>query len=142
MATGSIAQPHNNKRDIAWVVETDIVYSTVWVDPAPAASPTPSATPAAIAPALPSIEAKVAPKKPAVAAPSPSPSPSPAPAAVQHAPAANGGTSSGLNSFEATCVDSHNSIRAQHGAGKLTWDNDLAASAAALANQCNFHHDV
>lgn len=151
MAAGSLAQPLNEKRAIEYVTETDIVYETVWVSPNVAAA-TPTPEPERQAPASPEPEA-VAPTP--VAAPAATPhahaavhqaAPAApavqAPAAKAPAPAAIVATSAGGNGFEATCVDSHNSLRAKHGAGALSWDDDLAASAQALASKCQFKHNV
>lgn len=41
--------------------------------------------------------------------------------------------------FQAT-LDLHNSLRATHQAPALTWDDALAAQAAAYADTCNFQH--
>ncbi|EIN13524.1 PR-1-like protein, partial [Punctularia strigosozonata HHB-11173 SS5] len=37
-------------------------------------------------------------------------------------------------------LDAHNSIRAQHGASALTWDDTLEAAAQKWANNCVFKH--
>ncbi|EKM59284.1 uncharacterized protein PHACADRAFT_86217, partial [Phanerochaete carnosa HHB-10118-sp] len=37
-------------------------------------------------------------------------------------------------------LDSHNSIRSQHGASPLTWSDDLASSALSWAEGCQFTH--
>lgn len=152
MAAGSLAQPSHAKRAIEYVTETEITYETVWISPnAAAASPTPerqapaspeteavTPTPAAAPAATPHRHAVAHQAAPAVpAAPA-----AQAPAAKAPAPAANVATSAGGNGFEATCVDSHNTIRAQHSVGTLSWDDDLAASAQALASECVFHHNV
>lgn len=34
----------------------------------------------------------------------------------------------------------HNSVRAQHGAVSLTWDDNLASKAQQWANNCQFEH--
>jgi uncharacterized protein YkwD len=37
-------------------------------------------------------------------------------------------------------LDAHNSVRAQHGAVNLVWDNTLAAAAQEWADRCVFEH--
>jgi uncharacterized protein YkwD len=37
-------------------------------------------------------------------------------------------------------LDYHNTVRAQHGASALTWNNTLAAAAQVWANKCVFEH--
>lgn len=37
-------------------------------------------------------------------------------------------------------LDAHNSVRAQHGAVNLIWNNTLAAAAQEWANGCIFEH--
>ncbi|KAH8826252.1 CAP domain-containing protein [Flagelloscypha sp. PMI_526] len=52
----------------------------------------------------------------------------------------SGAGSSTASGDEARYLNFHNDLRAKHGAGKLTWDDGLAASAQAWANQCKFEH--
>ena len=67
-------------------------------------------------------------------APSPSPAPAPAPAPASQS---NGGTSSAdIQAYLA----GHNTIRAQHGASPLTWNDNLASKAQQWANNCKFQH--
>lgn len=56
----------------------------------------------------------------------------------------NGGGSSGGGSVSAAdqqrYLNAHNSVRAQHGAGALSWADDLEAAAQKWANNCVFKH--
>lgn len=169
LAASCIAQPME-KRDIVVVTNYEVTYETVWVNPGenrPAPTPTPAAAPPPPAASLPAVEQpEPSPDKQAdhvapaqaleqAAAPAPSTtvepiqavSPQPAAAAVE-APApkvqAAGIASSARtgNSFQAAAVNGHNALRAKHNAPPLSWDNNLAASAQALAATCDFHHDT
>jgi len=56
-----------------------------------------------------------------------------------------GGSSSSTGSKTSTSdeqayLNGHNTVRAQHGAVALTWDDTLAAAAQKWANNCKFQH--
>ncbi|KAF9056351.1 CAP domain-containing protein [Panaeolus papilionaceus] len=53
--------------------------------------------------------------------------------------ASNAGGSTSDSDIQAY-LSAHNTIRAQHGASPLTWNNDLAAKAQQWANGCQFKH--
>lgn len=46
-----------------------------------------------------------------------------------------------MNPTYQAIFDKHNSYRAMHQAGPLTWDDNLASRAASYAGQCYFAHD-
>lgn len=158
------------KRDVVVVTNYEVTYETIWVNP-DEKQPAPTPTPAAASPpraALPSAvlapaaeEPKSAPAKQeapvaaplqaAVPAPSTTTEPIEAvapqpPAAAVEAPAPNikaaGSAARMGNSLQAVAVNGHNVLRAKHNAAPLSWDNNLAASAQALAATCDFHHDT
>ncbi|KAF6264251.1 CAP domain-containing protein [Scenedesmus sp. NREL 46B-D3] len=76
------------------------------------------------------------------------PSASEAPAAAAASDEAPVGSPDGLavDAFQAgttyqPILDRHNTYRARHQAGALTWSSTLASQAAAYAARCNFAHD-
>lgn len=142
MVAGSFAQPAVEKRDIEWVTTVEMVYETVYAAPNEAApTQSPEARVEQGVPDAASATAEALPSAPPVVQAAASPSPSPEPAVVDTPHVAVADSAAG-GSLAATCVSAHNSLRARHGAGPLSWDQDLAASAAALAKKCEFKHNV
>lgn len=45
-------------------------------------------------------------------------------------------------SYAAAALSAHNILRAQHSAGAMTWDDNLASSARDLATSCVYGHDT
>jgi len=81
----------------------------------------------------------------------PKPSPSPSPSSIPKsspAPAANVANSAAKSDTSADTsgsdidqyLSAHNSVRAQHGAAALTWNNTLADAAQQWADGCKFVH--
>ncbi|KAF8912841.1 CAP domain-containing protein [Gymnopilus junonius] len=68
----------------------------------------------------------------------PAPSPSPSPASAPAPASGNDGTTS--NADIQAYLAGHNTIRAQHGASPLTWNDNLASKAQQWANNCKFVH--
>ncbi|EPS43019.1 hypothetical protein H072_2995 [Dactylellina haptotyla CBS 200.50] len=60
----------------------------------------------------------------------PAPSPSPQPAPPPTAP----------TSDDQKCLEAHNSFRAKHGAGALTWSQEMADYARDKTQDCSMHH--
>ncbi|KAF3921417.1 Ophanin [Orbilia brochopaga] len=96
------------------VIATTITYVNVET-PAPAPAPAPKPQPA--------------PQPEPEPEPSPSPSPSPAPVAVA-AP----------DDDAKSCLETHNSIRANYGAGPLSWNQEMADYAQDKTQDCIMHH--
>ncbi|KAI9785503.1 MAG: hypothetical protein M1839_009244 [Geoglossum umbratile] len=93
-------------------------------------TPTPQPVPAPEAPAP-------EPEAPAPEAPAPAPSaeaaPGPVPSPVAYVPG---------NDYISRAVNSHNVHRANHSAGAVSWDTELASIAAQIAASCKFEHDT
>lgn len=167
LAAGSLAKPVLEKRDVLWETVYDISFETVYVDPSDdtttstlAAAPAPSAAPAqASVDSIvhnPIVHQKIS-TAAAVAAPVPTPAVTTTaeavvatPAASTPSPSANVEASAAPAShavpsddtLQEAAVDGHNTVRALHQAGSLSWSDELAASAQALANTCEFGHNV
>ena len=138
---------------------TVVVPNTVVVNPVPAPTPefavpapaviAPPPAPTTVAPA-PVVQAPA----PVVEAPAPvveAPAPvveAPAPVVQQPAPVAQvaavdaEAAGAAPSDFVSSGLFYHNQHRANHGAGPLTWDTNLAQSAQVLANRCKFDHDT
>ncbi|EMD41805.1 hypothetical protein CERSUDRAFT_110367 [Gelatoporia subvermispora B] len=112
----------------------------------PSTTATPSSTPAP----APTSEVPSAPPATTVLekAPAPSPaSPSPSPSSTGNSAPASGSTNASGGSDGGTSqsdideyLADHNTVRAQHGAAPLTWNNTLADKAQQWANGCVFQH--
>ncbi|KAJ3505096.1 hypothetical protein NLJ89_g7594 [Agrocybe chaxingu] len=66
------------------------------------------------------------------------PTPTPTPAAV--VPPANTGSGGTSGADIQAYLAGHNTVRAQHGAAPLTWNDNLASKAQEWANGCQFKH--
>lgn len=53
---------------------------------------------------------------------------------------ASSSSSSASSSDIDAWLTAHNTVRQQHGANNLTWSADVASTAQAYADQCNFEH--
>ncbi|CAA7266609.1 unnamed protein product [Cyclocybe aegerita] len=72
------------------------------------------------------------------APPRTTPTPTPTPAAV--VPPANTGSGGTSAADIQAYLAGHNTVRAQHGAAPLTWNDNLASKAQEWANGCQFKH--
>ncbi|KAI5819033.1 CAP domain-containing protein [Pyronema omphalodes] len=119
----------------------------------------PSPVPEAAAPAVAYSPAPIAAPSPIPEAPKAAPAPAPVKPEAAPVPANYGEESanheeSELNngqwqqapssgstgSFEAECLKAHNDYRAVHGAGPLSWDQNMANFAAGVSATCVFEH--
>lgn len=112
-------------------------FAPAYTPPAPSPEPQPL-TPAAQEAQPNNFDAQIEVDVNPGQAPAPSP-PSPAPAPIPPAPAP-APQSGGGNDFVGQSLAAHNNARARHGAGPLSWSDDLAGKAQEWANRCVFEH--
>ncbi|KAF2463619.1 PR-1-like protein [Lindgomyces ingoldianus] len=172
LAIGALAGPLQKRYIVTEVdleIKTVTVYVTPGqAEPTVAAVPTTfggrhrhsyHSKPASSAP-VPVPSSKAAPEPSVVytpqpsSAPAPTPTPTPSPVQSSKAPVAsvaNDGThksgeiqatfTSGPD-YQAMVLFHHNAARANHGAGPLVWDDDVAATANLAAINCTFEHYI
>ncbi|KAK5107662.1 hypothetical protein LTR62_000943 [Meristemomyces frigidus] len=114
--------------------------STPYTAPAPATTKAPSSI------AAPSTSAASTPAPPPSTYQAPAPASSSVSTSSSQAPASTVAPSStisaDLSSYSGVVVAHHNLHRANHSADPLQWDDGLAATAASIASNCYYAHNV